>query len=239
MWQALFIIFQILALYWLSAAIYDRLGILLFFHLKGSQPRMILVLNLIFLPGVLLHELAHLLVGRILWVKTGRLTVMPVLLKDGSVRMGSVAVPRTDIFRHFFISVAPFVVGLSVIFGIIWTAENWQLWQWWAWWLIIGYILFEVANTMFLSPSDIRGAAYLVLAVSLIVALSVGLGWRPDGQWIESMLAANNELLAQVVRWLWLPIVVDVAALFVLWLLAVRMRRTVRRRLDKLVNKSV
>lgn len=188
-------------------------------RLGWSIKRSVWAMQILFWPGVMLHELAHLVVGRLLWVKTYGLNLTPKVEKDGTVTMGSVQVPQTDVFRFMLIGVAPVYVGLTVIFSSLWLAEYFNVWQWWAWWLVIGWLMFEVGNTMFTSRSDLAWALRLSIILAVVIGIAVWAGWRPDFAWVEPWLDSYNDILSLAQRWLWLPIVVDVIIIPIVWLL--------------------
>lgn len=182
-------------------------------------------LTVLFWPGVLVHEMAHLLVGRMLLVKTKRLTLIPKMQPDGRVDMGSVMVPHTDRFRFFMIGIAPMLVGLAVLFAALWLAEHYGLWAHWIWWPVVGYTMFQVANTMFLSPSDVQGVWWLVIFLAVVCGLLYWGGWRPSGEWVLLFLKQNEAILVQAQQWLWVPIMVDGGLIGLFWLLPKVFRR--------------
>mgnify|MGYP003348511744 CR=1 FL=1 len=69
------------------------------------------IYNLIFLPGVFLHELSHFLMAKLLGVKTGSFSIIPQSLPDGRLQMGYVETGQTDIVRDSLIGIAPLVTG--------------------------------------------------------------------------------------------------------------------------------
>src|SRR5690606_19952456 len=140
---------------------------------------------------------------------THGLSIVPKIMPDGMVQMGSVQVPKADRLRMFIIGVAPVFVGLAVIFGLLWIADQQNLWDYWIWWVIVGYGVFQVANNMFLSSSDVRGALVLFIIGAIVVGLLYWLGWQPDIAWIGPWLDGQQSILAQAFRWLWVPISID------------------------------
>src|SRR3989344_8697960 len=94
-------------------------GLFLFFRkfLKSDRLAVIPVF-ILFLPGVVIHELAHLLVAEILFVKTYEIEIFPKL-ENGHLHMGSVQIRQTDMIRRFLIGVAPLIVGSLILFGIL------------------------------------------------------------------------------------------------------------------------
>ncbi len=204
----LYSILQLGVLYWLANQLQRQL-MQLFYRLLKTPHHVAWAMNLLFWPGVLVHELSHLLVGRLVLVKTRGLTIVPKLMPNNTVQMGSVQVPSTDRLRFFIIGVAPIFVGLGIIFGLLWLAEQQQLWGYWGWWLAVGYAIFQIANNMFLSSSDLRGALTLGIVIVLSVGLLRWMGVGLSAGWIEPWLAQHQAILAQVQRWLWVPIIID------------------------------
>ena len=136
----------------------------LFMKLFHSQSVAIYLLSFLFLPGVVLHELSHLLIANILFVPTGEVEFFPEIHGD-SVKMGSVAIARTDPFRRFVIGVAPLVGGLGAMFvAASYLGEKIVSWQG----LLLLYILFEIANTMFSSKKDMEGALGFGIAAVVV-----------------------------------------------------------------------
>jgi hypothetical protein len=67
--------------------------------------------SMIFFPGVLLHELSHFLVARLLGVRTGGFSLLPQVLPDGRLILGYVETARTDVVRDSLIGAAPLIAG--------------------------------------------------------------------------------------------------------------------------------
>ena len=68
-------------------------------------------LSFLFLPGVIVHELSHMLVAAILIVPIGEIEFMPKRT-EGGVKLGSVAIGSCDPIRRAIIGFAPVFVGL-------------------------------------------------------------------------------------------------------------------------------
>lgn len=153
--------------------------------------------SLVFFPGVLLHELSHYLMARLLRVRTGRLSLLPRVMANGQVRLGYVETARTDVLRDALIGTAPLIAGgllvaylgvavfaLPPIFEML-SQGSWQpAWQAlahipnrpdFALWF---YLAFTISSTMLPSTSDWRAWPPLVigLGVLLVVALIAGAG---------------------------------------------------------------
>ena len=69
------------------------------------------IFSLLFFPGILLHELSHFLMARLLGVQTGGFSLLPRVLPDGRLQLGYVETAKTDIFRDSLIGAAPLIAG--------------------------------------------------------------------------------------------------------------------------------
>ena len=133
-------------------------------RLFRSQSGAIYTLSFLFLPGVVLHELSHLFAANILFVPTGEVEFFPEI-HGNSVKMGSVAVARTDPLRRFLIGVAPILGGFG---GMFLAAGYLQggvfLWKD----VLLTYVLFQIGNTMFASKKDMEGALGFFVSVFVV-----------------------------------------------------------------------
>src|SRR3989344_8783127 len=83
--------------------------------LRITQNKNIIIrlFHFLFLPGVVIHELAHLITAETMFVKTGGLSFTPRPDED-KIMMGSVGIEKTDPIRRAVIGFAPIFVGFSV-----------------------------------------------------------------------------------------------------------------------------
>jgi len=143
---------------------------------------------LFFLPGIILHELAHLFTALILGVPAGQLALFPRQKNEeenGSNNwvLGSVMTVETDILRTGLIGFAPMFLGIFcmmiiVMFGLgikeindignFWFSLGigYPVWQA----VLLIYLLMAVTNTMFLSKED-RSGIWIVPGILLILFL--------------------------------------------------------------------
>lgn len=150
----------------------------------------------LFLPGVLVHELSHWLVARLLGVRTGRLEVWPRIHK-GAFWLGSVQVGRADPLRSSLIGLAPLVTGSLAVaaigthlrldaLGSLVSQGNWpafwdalsasaRLPDFWLW----VYLLFAIANRMLPSPADRKPWRPVLIFIGLLLLLLLLTGWTP------------------------------------------------------------
>ncbi len=124
---------------------------------------------IIFFPGVIIHELSHLISAEALMVRTGELEVAP-RVEGNSLRMGSVMVAKTDIFRSMLIGVAPIIVGTAVMLSILFFylrfvpfGSNFSGINT-GFTLVVLWAIFLIVNTMFSSKKDLEGVVELGLA---------------------------------------------------------------------------
>tara|TARA_B100001123_G_scaffold448165_1_gene608126 strand:- start:1590 stop:2240 length:651 start_codon:yes stop_codon:yes gene_type:complete len=146
----------------------------------------ILINQIVFLPGVVLHEMSHLIVARLLGVPTMGFSVWPKKQSDGSLRLGYVHTKKVDFVRESLIGVAPLIfgcaavaaiglklldlddVGMALLRGdfingfinVLHVFRSTDLFIW-------GYILFALSNTMMPSSSDRR--AWPILGILMLI----------------------------------------------------------------------
>ena len=128
-------------------------------------------MTLLFFPGTLIHELSHYLTAKLLFVRTYGIHLFPKL-EGENLKLGSVSIEKPDFFRHLLIGMAPFFTGTSILLGILYLAAHNHLLNEPLYIVIIGYMLFEVGNTMFSSKKDMEGAIELLITVVIIIAIA-------------------------------------------------------------------
>lgn len=126
---------------------------------------------LLFLPGIILHELSHFFMASALGVSTGRIIIFPEKTSEQGWSLGRVDSAKTDVFRSGLIGLAPILIGTVSLFFIfnvglgtnslrpfflseIKTVQDlfslspdWRTVIWF-------YLVIVFANTMFLSKED-------------------------------------------------------------------------------------
>lgn len=151
--------------------------------------------SLIFLPGVVLHELSHYLVALVLQVRTGKFSLFPRTTPDGRLQLGYVETAKVDPLRDSLIGAAPLLAGSALVsyaglvrlnLDLLWGSfsgmpdvllrlqQVYHSPDFWLWF----YLIIAVSSTMLPSRSDRRGWLPLaVFAVSmLVIGLFVGVG---------------------------------------------------------------
>lgn len=176
--MASFLIFLALLfiLFLLARVLHKELSSL-FFRLTNSKKTTITLMAFLFFPGTLIHELAHFLSARLLFVHTGKMTLVPKISGD-HVALGSVEIGKTDPFRRLLIGGAPFLIGTSLILLTLYLSEYYSLWGEFWYSILIIYILFELGNTMFSSRKDMEGALLVLLFISILSIILYFLGFQ-------------------------------------------------------------
>lgn len=173
--QFLLFVVQIFLLFFLSQELTKTLS-RLFYALFRSQKIVIHILSFLFLPGVVVHELSHLLVANIFLVPTGEVEFLPEV-HENEVKMGSVAIGKTDPLRRFCIGAAPLVVGLGIVFIVFWYFYPIKVFFSLST-LLLFYIIFQLSNTMFSSRKDMEGALGLLAALLVLGMIFFLLGGK-------------------------------------------------------------
>jgi hypothetical protein len=161
---------------------------LLGLHLTGDERAAQMTYYLLMLPGILLHELSHVIMAKLIGLKVGEFSLGPRLRNQTSIELGSVTVSRADVFRESLVGLAPFLSGTAVlvlvgtyVFGVEALGQVgadagiggllralpgiWQVPDFWLW----AYVIFVVSNAMMPSPSDRQ--PWLLAGIYLAVAL--------------------------------------------------------------------
>ena len=145
--------------------------------------------SMLFFPGVLLHELSHFIVAKLLGVRTGGFSLLPQVLPDGRLILGYVETQRTDVVRDSLIGLAPLIAGgLFVAYASIYKLNLLLLWQT----LQNGQTeLFLAALSAIPSVNDFPLWFYLTFAVSstMLPSASDRHAWMPLFVWVIAILA--------------------------------------------------
>ena len=164
--------FLLAALWWLSR----RISLLIqetVYLVSGSEELAMVILFLVYLPGILIHEASHWLAARALGLKASRFRVWPKFSRD-SIGFGSVHVASGGPVADSLVGLAPLLAGsaLIVVIGVRVFDTGTLAFAWRTgklldglsfmadglvhrpdslWW---SYLLFATANAMMPSASD-------------------------------------------------------------------------------------
>lgn len=162
----LLFIFELTALFFLSKRLIESLARLIF-ELTNNHKMVINILAVLFLPGTIIHELAHLLFAGVMFVPVGELNVVPEIESTG-VKLGSVQIGKTDPFRRMLIGVAPIILGMLLIFSVFLFVQ-FGISPWWQVILAV-YLIFQIGNTMFSSKKDVEGSILFIILILMLVS---------------------------------------------------------------------
>lgn len=160
-------LFELILLFILSKKLINCL-VQIIYKFTRSHKVVVHTLAIIFLPGTIIHELAHLLFAGVMLVPVGELSVIPEV-EDHEVKLGSVQIGKTDPVRRMIIGVAPALLGMLLIFSIFLLVKI-GVAPWWQ--IVLGlYFLFEIGNTMFSSRKDLEGSVIFVILIFVLTAV--------------------------------------------------------------------
>ena len=212
-------LFELFALYLLSRKIYKRLSSILL-RVTKNKKLAIYTFSLFFLPGTFVHELSHFLTALILLVPVGKFDLKP-RVEDKKVKLGSVSIAKAGVLRQAVIGISPFIYGVVMLLSV---ADYLITYHFRLGWLVLIFILFfifQIANSMFLSRSDLKAAIRLVLLITGIyfifslVGLHITIKELVFSGRVTELLKTSNILLL-------VPIGVDVFAYIIVSFLASR-----------------
>jgi hypothetical protein len=169
------------------------IGILLF----NSRDAGMAVLWFVLLPGIILHELSHWAMAKLLGLKTGKLRMWPEL-KGDEIILGSVEVQKANPFKDSLVGLAPFLGGSlalliigtrvfdSSVMGEAWLRSDWsqllnllagtlRVADSWIWL----YLMVAFSNAMMPSPSDRASWRLVLIYLGLVAIIPALLGWWP------------------------------------------------------------
>ncbi len=171
----MFFVLLELSILFLTSRLVSQSLFSLFYGIAKREKVASQLLALVFFPGTLIHELAHFLMAKILFVRTGKISLTPQLQESG-IRLGSVEVAKTDMIRRFLIGVAPLLVGGGVISVVTYyTLPHLYPFSLTLQYAAIAFFylygIFVIANTMFSSKKDMEGALGLLIFLAFIIVV--------------------------------------------------------------------
>lgn len=89
------------------------------FLIFKNRPLSIKIYSLLFLPGVIIHELSHFFTAAVLFIPTGKISIFPQNFDEERVRLGSVQVAKSDFFRSSLVGIAPLFTGSILIWYLV------------------------------------------------------------------------------------------------------------------------
>lgn len=209
-----------------------------------GDPDVALVLYfVVVLPGVVVHELSHWLMAKLLAVRVSKLSIGPVRRgRSRRVSLGSVRVGKVDPVRASLIGLAPLLGGTAVILLIgIWVldvgiladtamARSWegllaalkqamQVPDFWLWL----YLIFSVSNAMLPSESDMAAVRPVLIFLGIAAIILLVVGGVPTIP--ENVVGAVNGIASYLATAFALTLAVDAVFMILIWLLLFVTRR--------------
>ncbi len=176
-------------------------------------------LSFLFLPGVIIHELSHLLMAVILFVPVGDMEFTPKISPNG-LKLGSLEIAKTDPIRRSIIGFAPVFVGFMIVVGIVYLfSSNMEFLKDKDSYIlgaaILGaaYLLFAVSNTMFSSSRDMEGTVEILITLLIIFVSAYILGFRPQLSFERILTKEFFEVIRKSTIFLLAPIFIDIVLL--------------------------
>lgn len=167
-----------------------------------SRPIAIWIVSIIFFPGTVVHELAHLFTAEILGVRTGKLTLVPESLDGTEIKAGGVMIAETDPLRRTLIGLAPVYVGIAALAAL----SSLPVLP-----ILTFYGMFAISNSMFSSKEDMKGVIPFTITVLLFAAAGYYAGFRvglPD-----ALLTGSRLVIESLVRSLGVVLAVNLLVL--------------------------
>ncbi len=230
----MWLVVALLLLLWMHGWInrhVQGLGLLI----SGSDEVALILYFLLFLPGIVVHEVSHWLAAKLLGVRTGRIAIQPIQKSRGQMRLGSVQVARVDPLRSSLIGLAPLLGGSLLIYLIgelvfgfrnldrVLTSGDWErfwhnLWGYFHvpdFWLWL-YLIFVIANAMLPSETDRQPWRSVLIFLGLVAVLFYLFGWVPQvpAEWTEAFLT----FISYLAHAFGLTVVVDLVFIVVIFL---------------------
>lgn len=202
----LWFLLMLLPLIALQRVLHREIQAALYVASGGNAQLTMTVFSILFFPGVVLHEISHFIMAKLLFVRTRGFSIIPKMMPEGYLRMGYVEVAETDIVRDSLIGAAPLILGnLVVAYIAIYRLHLMPLWdvlrngQMNLFWMGITllpnvpdfflwlYLTFAISSTMLPSRSDRH--AWLPLGISVVILFALAL-FAGAGSWMLINLAS-------------------------------------------------
>lgn len=161
-WVIAFII-QIQILSYSAKNIFNNLY-LLFYKFFKNEKTVVYIVSFILLPGTFIHELSHAITCVLMGGRVSKFSVWPKV-EGGHIKMGYAEVEVLDIFRNTLIGISPLIFGVSILFYVSTIFSQVDLIMQ----IFLSYIVFQVANSMFLSDSDVKEFYALIFILTVFI----------------------------------------------------------------------
>ncbi len=173
--------------------------------------------TVIFFPGTVVHEMAHMLAALTLMLKVREIKIFPTI-EESEIKLGRVLYERKDPIRGILVGVAPLFAGLFIFFFFayfkLFPNQNFLLN------ILIGYLVFTISTTMFSSKQDLVDLLYLIPFFIAIMGLIYIFDVKIDLV-IQNQKALQKvmDVFAQINFFLFIALVINVLCIFLLKIL--------------------
>ena len=205
----LFFTLEVALLFVMSRQVYFGFG-KIFYRMTKNEKWTGYLIAILFLPGTMVHEFAHFLTALFLLVPVGEIDLIPEFDRREEklgIKLGSVPIGKTDPFRRFIIGIAPLIFGTILIFLALYYITVTDLTIVWWHYVLLGYLVFEIGNTMFLSKRDLEGAWKVLLVLVIVSFSSYILGYHPV------LSKEVIDITEKAIIFLGMPIIIDMVLL--------------------------
>jgi len=196
---------ELILLYFLSRKLFNQFA-RLFQSIISRTKWIYYSLAFLFLPGTYIHELSHYLMAKILFVPVYGFSLRPKIFGN-ELRLGHVEVAKSDFVRRFLVGIAPILFGVTILIGSVYLLFMFNKTHELLFIFGEGFLVFEVANTMFMSKKDMEGSWKVWIILSLIVVILYFLGLQVEP--IVNLLQSNNDFFIHISEYLAIPITLD------------------------------
>lgn len=166
--QSIFFILLLVSIYFISRLATNE--IFHFLRIFIKEERVVFsIVSLFFLPGTILHELAHFFGAMILMLHVRDIIIFPQF-EGNYIKLGSVLYEKKDVFRSILVGIAPVFAGLV----FFWMIANFKLFpnSNSVMNILFLYGIFAVSSTMFSSKKDLQDLIFIIpigIGISAIV----------------------------------------------------------------------
>ncbi|KKQ01587.1 MAG: hypothetical protein US11_C0006G0029 [Candidatus Roizmanbacteria bacterium GW2011_GWA2_36_23] len=162
--QMLILVLQLIIIFILTRISTNNLFKTGYLLLKGES-RIFTLISFIYLPGTIIHEIAHYLMATVLFLKVKHVSILPKK-HNNLILLGSVEYEKKDPVRGFIVGIAPIISGIFFIWLIFWLRifpSNNLLIN-----ILCIYGIFTISSTMFSSSQDLQdGLMILIMGITL------------------------------------------------------------------------
>lgn len=138
-----------------------------FYKFTKNNTLVYLLVSAIYLPGTIVHELAHYFLAIILFLPVKYMEIFPKIEK-GYIKLGSVVYVKRDVIRGFIVGIAPVFAGLTTIYLLF--SSGFTISQNILIKILVWYLIFVISSTMFSSPQDMVDA---IFAIPILIIISL------------------------------------------------------------------